>query len=93
MPHNKQKLNYSEEQMIKAIAAVKRRDTIRGVAKSYNVPRATLFDKVKGKTPIGRRMGRDPYLRADEDQSVFGAQYSTDFSKKLRKSTKIFSHF
>lgn len=58
MPPIKGKMfNYSEDQMKDAIADVRRGVPIATAAKRFGVPRITLMYKVKGKTPVERKMG------------------------------------
>lgn len=66
----KSRFKYSEESMNSAVAAVKDGTAIRAASKQYKVPRATLFDKVNGRTQIGRKVGHDPYLTRDEEVSI-----------------------
>ena len=61
---------YSEVQMKRATAAVRNGQPVRIAVKLYNVPGATLFDKIKGWTPIERKMGRDPYLTSEEEKQI-----------------------
>ena len=61
-------LKYTEEQMNKAIFAVK----VNGysklkAARVYGVPKSTLWDKVTGKTPIKRKMGGNMVLTIEEE--------------------------
>ena len=64
------RFTYTEKQMKDAVAAVKAGVPQRIAAAKYNVPRATLFDKVKGRTQIERKMGRYPYLTENEEQEI-----------------------
>ena len=34
------------------------------------VARSTLQDKIAGRTPLGRKMGKDPYLSRDQEQQI-----------------------
>ena len=43
---------------------------MKSAAKLDSVPRATLFDKIKGRTPIERKVGRDPYLTSEEEKQI-----------------------
>lgn len=61
------KLKYSVENMLKAIEAVNNGSSIKRAAKSFNVPRTTLSDKVRGKTPIDRKMGPQSILSPAEE--------------------------
>lgn len=59
-PRKKPKFLYSEQAMKLAIEAVKRGESALSVSKQFNVPRSTLVNKIKGKSPVGRRMGPAP---------------------------------
>ena len=61
---------YTQEQMEKAIAAVRGGMSVRAASVAFKVPRATLFDKIKGKTQLDRKMGRDPYLSQEEESQI-----------------------
>ena len=56
--------------MINAVAAVRNGMSQREASKQFKVPRATLFDKFQGRTPMKRKMGRDPYLTEAEEQQI-----------------------
>ena len=64
------KFSYNENQMNAAVDAVKRGVPMRKAAKDFKVPRATLFDKVKGRTPLRRKMGRNSYLTEKEEKDL-----------------------
>lgn len=66
----RERFKYSEEAMGAAIAAVRGGMAIREAAKQFKVPRATVFDKIKGRTQLGRKIGRDPYLSKTEEDSI-----------------------
>ena len=61
------RLQYSEKSMEDALTAVKSGMPLRKASKMYCVPRATLFDKVNGRTQLGRKIGHDPYLTKEEE--------------------------
>ena len=42
----------------------------RAAAKLFDVPRTTLNDKVAGKTPETRKIGKDPILTKDEEDAL-----------------------
>ncbi|XP_074040900.1 uncharacterized protein [Leptinotarsa decemlineata] len=61
-------LKYSEQQMTAAMNEVQRGMPISTAAKKHKVPRVTLLYKVRGKTPVQRKMGRDCYLLKGEEK-------------------------
>lgn len=56
---------YSEADMEAAIEECRRGVPTATAAKKFGVPRVTLLNKVKGKTPIRRKMGRNCYVTED----------------------------
>lgn len=57
--------------MKNAIKAVKNSGmSIRGAATKFKVPRMTLSDKCKGKTPLARKMGPPTILDEDEENNL-----------------------
>lgn len=50
-------MKYSQQDMLNAIQEIKRGNSVKSTAKKYNIPRVTLMYKVKGKLPVGKRMG------------------------------------
>lgn len=64
-PVKGQMFRYSEADMEAAIQECRRGVPTATAAKKFGVPRVTLLNKVKGKTPIGRKMGRSCYLTED----------------------------
>lgn len=71
MPPNKGvMLKYSEECMEKAIEEVQNGMPVSTTAKKYGIPRVTLLYKVRGKTPLKRRMGPESYLSEIQEQSL-----------------------
>ena len=67
----KPKFSYSEKQMEMAINSVKSGNMHQILAsRTFKVPWGTLFDKVKGRTPMKRKMGRDPYLTKAEEKEI-----------------------
>ena len=71
-PRNKklERFKYSEEQMLKAVAAVRNGISQREASKRFDVPRGTLFDKLNGRTQMKRKIGPDPYLSQTEEQQI-----------------------
>lgn len=59
-PKKRPKFLYSEKTMQMAIDAVNKGESPFSVSKRFEVPRSTLENKVKGKTPLGRKMGPSP---------------------------------
>lgn len=51
---NKPKL-YTEKDILSAIEAVKSGSSMYAAAKKWKIPRATLFYKINGKYPIGKK--------------------------------------
>jgi len=72
MPRAKKnvRLQYTEASLKDALLSIKNGMAIRRAAKDFGVPRATLFDKVKGRTMIERKIGRDPYLTKAEENDI-----------------------
>ena len=64
------KFNHTEEQMKKAIKAVQDGMSQRKAAQLFKVPRITLLDKIKGRSPYDRRMGHMPYLSSQEENDI-----------------------
>ena len=60
---------YDDDNMQKAIQAVRDGSSKRSAAQQYDVPRTTLNDKIAGRTPESRRIGKDPVLSSDEESS------------------------
>mgnify|MGYP001950179783 CR=1 FL=1 len=53
---------YTEENLLRAVAEVKNgTSTYRAAAEKYNVPLATICDKVKNRMPISTKLG-EKYL-------------------------------
>ena len=72
MPGEKRPLfRYSVEQMENAIRAVTEDGMPKkAAARTFNVPRQTLQDKIAGRTQIGRKMGKDPYLSTLQEEEI-----------------------
>lgn len=65
----KKRFQYSEQSMIDAIRAVKKKDeSVSSASRKYNVPRSTLFDKLTQKNPERRTVGPGTILSAEEEQ-------------------------
>ncbi|KAJ8892149.1 hypothetical protein PR048_004729 [Dryococelus australis] len=56
--------------MIAAIENVSADFSIKKVAEKNGVTRNTLSDKIKGKTPPGKKMGRDTCLMKEEEEML-----------------------
>ena len=61
---------YSNESMNAAIRAVMYGMSKRSAAKQFDVPRTTLNDKISGRYREGKRRGRDPFLKEDEESAL-----------------------
>lgn len=64
------RFQYEEKSMEDAINAVHDGMSKRAAAAKYGIPRTTLNDKIAGKTPEGRKIGKDPVLTSEEEQSL-----------------------
>lgn len=65
----KHRMNYSREQMEKAVEEVKNGMTCSDASKKYGVPRVTLLYKVKGKFK-DKKCGRESYLTSEEEKHI-----------------------
>lgn len=65
-----QRYQYAEAKMQDAIKAVREGMSKRAAAKQYEVPRTTLNDKMLGKTPEERIIGKSPILTSEEEDSL-----------------------
>ncbi|CAG9584275.1 unnamed protein product [Danaus chrysippus] len=64
-------LNYTEAAMLAAVNDVRLYNTpIRTAAKKFGVPRITLTNKVKGKSPMERKMGPISILTPEEEHKI-----------------------
>lgn len=61
-PKKKPKFAYPHEQLILALEAVRKGETVNAASKRFGIPQSTLAYKVSGKTPIDRKMGPQPLL-------------------------------
>lgn len=66
-PIKGQMFRYSEADMEAAIQECRRGVPTSTAAKKFGVPRVTLLNKVKGKTPMKRKMGRTCYISDDTE--------------------------
>lgn len=67
-PVKGQMFRYSEADMEAAIEECRRGVPTVTAAKKYAIPRVTLLNKVKGKTPIRRKMGRSCYVTEEIEE-------------------------
>lgn len=58
---------YSEDDMEAAIRECRQGVPTATAAKKFGIPRVTLLNKVKGKTPLKRKMGRACYISDDTE--------------------------
>ena len=57
--------------MIKALDEIESDQiSLNGAARKYNLPRSTLFDKLKGRTPRERKIGHAPFLSSEEENDI-----------------------
>ena len=63
-------LQYDDKRMQEAIRAVEGGMPKKTAARTFGVPRSTLADKINGKSPHHRKMGRDPFLSAEEEARI-----------------------
>ncbi|XP_037038910.1 uncharacterized protein LOC119076333 [Bradysia coprophila] len=61
---------YSEQQLFSAIQAVKNGLSQFAAAKKFSVPRSTLFNKITGKTLIGKKPGPTTVLLPEEERTI-----------------------
>lgn len=66
----KRLFNYEESAMVQALDAVKNGMSVNAAAKRFGVPRRTLGDNHKGKTPIERKLGPDSILSKEEEAKI-----------------------
>ncbi|KAF6210599.1 hypothetical protein GE061_013705 [Apolygus lucorum] len=65
------RFTYTEEDLAVAIRAVKAGTlSINKAAKIYGIPKGTLFNKVRGKVPMTRKMGPPTVLSQTEEENV-----------------------
>lgn len=63
----KSKEKYTQQQLICAIQEVKNGSTQFAAAKKYNIPRSTLYNKISGKTLMGKKSGPGTVLSSEEE--------------------------
>ncbi|KAJ8938287.1 hypothetical protein NQ314_011539 [Rhamnusium bicolor] len=70
--HPKRKFHqYSDENLQKAIEAVRNGAKIRETCRNYAIPRGTLQDRLQGRVPNkARQMGPDPYLSLENENKI-----------------------
>lgn len=56
------KFTYSQEQVLQALDAVRKGETVNSASKRFGIPQSTLALKASGKTPLIRKMGPKPIL-------------------------------
>lgn len=61
------RFRYTEEDMENALRAIDTGCSVLKAAKTFNVPRTTLSDKIKGKSPLARKMGPESILSKEEE--------------------------
>ena len=67
----KPKNSYSQEKLDLALNAVRKNGlSISKAARTYGVPKTTLWDKFTGRTPIIRKMGRMTVLSTEEEEKL-----------------------
>lgn len=64
------KKKYSEQQLLSALEAVKNGSSQFAAAKKFEIPRSTLFNKVHGKTEMGKKPGPSTVLLAEEERII-----------------------
>ena len=64
------KPSYTEEQMLAAVSAVRGGMSKTKAAAEFKVPKTTLLNKLAGRTPLVRKMGRDTYLSQEEECQI-----------------------
>lgn len=81
-------LKYEDEQMQQALVAVKQNNvSIKAAAKQFNVPKTTLYYKVKGKYPEIRHMGPRTNLLEEEEKIIINWMFkSADGGFPITKS-------
>lgn len=67
---HKQNKKYTEQQLLSAVQAVKNGSTQCAAAKKFSIPRSTLFNKITGKTLMGKKPGPRTVLLPEEEQTI-----------------------
>ncbi|XP_067217161.1 uncharacterized protein [Linepithema humile] len=70
MATEKRRKKYSDDDLEKALTAVRSGKTISNVSKTMGIPRTTLLYKYRGKLPIGKNVGPTPFLTKNEEAEV-----------------------
>ena len=60
--HSTAKVSTSNENFQCALKAISNGMSQREAARKFSIPRATLYDKIKGKYREGKGKGRDPFF-------------------------------
>lgn len=61
------KFQYTEAALLAAVEACNNGEAAATAAKTYGIPRTTLLDKLKGRTPLARKMGPRTILTSEEE--------------------------
>ncbi|KAJ8892531.1 hypothetical protein PR048_005112 [Dryococelus australis] len=69
--------------MIAAIEDVKAGFSIKKAAKNNRLPRNTLSDQIKGKTPAGRKMGPDSCLTKEDEEMLVEWQLAKELNREF----------
>jgi len=70
MATQKSRKKYSDDDLEKALIAVRSGKSIHNVSKTMGIPRTTLLYKYKGKLPIGKNVCPTPFLTKDEEADI-----------------------
>lgn len=62
--------SYKPEDVLAAMRAIWRGMSRRQAAKTYNIPRSTLLDKLDGKRPVDASPGPNPFLTKSEERTL-----------------------
>ena len=66
----KTRKNWSDEEIIKALTAIRAGKSIRQTSLQTGIPKSTLQAKITGNRPIGKKTGPSSILKADEETSL-----------------------
>lgn len=64
------KKSYSQQQLFSAIQAVRTGSSQFAAAKKFGIPRSTLFNKITGKTLLGKKPGPTTVLLPQEERTI-----------------------
>lgn len=64
------KFTYSQEQVLQALDAVRKGETVNSASKRFGIPQSTLALQVSGKTPLIQIMGPKPILRYNIEEML-----------------------